>query len=598
MTRRLLWRALAGWAAFTAVGCLVVHLWSSIDQGPMPSEEAGQWALAALEAARVGSGAPPAPDDARSFEAAGPVVVLAWSEGRLVGRHVGGADLDETVEAAAAAFAEDEYVTGLEGWSAPPDDPRAVSYTLSIHRGDGPIWLGVPYVENLGVVPLHEGLQVSVGDETAYLTPQELLAGGFYDEGVPTPLPDLTFGVPVERLVDRLARELGAGMDDVDSVRRFRAGSITPSEWPLQTEVTAESLRAAAIDGARFLLRHQRPDGSYTYTYDGRTGRPKPAGYNMPRHAGTTFYLAQVARIADMPEAREGALRALRWLRRHIRRCGAPDRMCVVQGNSAEMGSSALAALAAAEVLAGGDDPRTRELLDGLTAFIRSMQREDGELMHDFDVEAQEPIDVQYLYYSGEAAYALLRAHAVTGDERDLEVARKLMKHLTGAGWDFLGSRYYYGEEHWTCIAAAEASDRIDMPEALDFCERWAGFNREVQYREGETPWPSSGGYGVGPLLVPRLTPVASRTEAFISTYEMAERAGHDTVELRAQVERGLGMLLRYRWDPGPTHLLADPLEAHGGIPGSPVELEVRNDYVQHACSAMIRWSEILDRED
>src|SRR5690606_26109639 len=129
------------------------------------------------------------------------------------------------------------------------------------------------------------------------------------------------------------------------------------------------------------------------------------------------------------------------------------------------------------------------------------MQREDGEMMHEYDLRTDRPVDVQHLHYSGETAFALLRAHAVTGDERALAVARKLMRHLTGAGWDFLGSRYYYGEEHWTCIAAAEASDRIEMPEALDFCERWAGFNREVQYREGETPWPASGAYGVGPLV-------------------------------------------------------------------------------------------------
>ena len=50
---------------------------------------------------------------------------------------------------------------------------------------------------------------------------------------------------------------------------------------------------------------------------------------------------------------------------------------------------------------------------------------------------------------------------------------------------------------------------------------------------------------------------------------------------LQRQIERALGMLLRYRWDPGPTHLLADAAAAHGGMPGSPTELLVRNDFVQ-----------------
>ena len=272
-----------------------------------------------------------------------------------------------------------------------------------------------------------------------------------------------------------------------------------------------------------------------------------------------------------------------------------PDRngASAERGSSiAGLGSTALAVVALAEFSRATGLDTYDELATRLTNWILFMQRPDGSFAHIYDVKkAAKDEKRQMLYFSGEAALALARMYEVHEQPRYLDATERALDNLV-SWYDFVLGAFFYGEEHWTCIAAAEASDRIDMPEALDFCERWAGFNNEVQYREGETPWPSSGGYGVGPLLVPRLTPVASRTEAFISTYEMAHRAGHDTAELRAQVERGLGMLLRYRWDPGPTHLLADPLEAHGGIPGSPVELEVRNDYVQHACSAMIRWSD------
>ena len=113
------------------------------------------------------------------------------------------------------------------------------------------------------------------------------------------------------------------------------------------------------------------------------------------------------------------------------------DRLCVGQGNHVDLGSSALAALAAAEYLAGGDDPEVYRDLEGLTAFLRSMQRADGEFMHEYDVASQAPIDVQHLYYSGEAAFALLRAHAVLGRAEDLRVATAAMGHLTGAAWDF-----------------------------------------------------------------------------------------------------------------------------------------------------------------
>ncbi|NOY89808.1 MAG: hypothetical protein GXP55_01270 [Deltaproteobacteria bacterium] len=204
---------------------------------------------------------------------------------------------------------------------------------------------------------------------------------------------------------------------------------------------------------------------------------------------------------------------------------------------------------------------------------------------------------MQYLYYSGEAAYALLLAYDALGDTRDLEAARRVMAHLTGSGWDFLGSRYYYGAEHWTCIAAGVGRDDVHSPEALDFCGRWADWNQHLQYGEGETPWPVAGAFGVSPLIAPRFTPVGSRSEAFIFTYRLFQARGRDTRELRAMIERGMANLMRWQWRPGPTQLFADPAGAEGGFPGSPLELMVRNDFVQHAGSALLAWVEVLREE-
>jgi hypothetical protein len=134
----------------------------------------------------------------------------------------------------------------------------------------------------------------------------------------------------------------------------------------------------------------------------------------------------------------------------------------------------------------------------------------------------------------------------------------------------------------------------VDTREALDFCRRWAEWNRQLQYQRGETPWPIDGAYGAGNIVLPRLTPVGSRTEAFVSTYELAAKNGVRDDDLRPEIERGLAVLLRYQWNPGPTWLLADPLASLGGIPGSPADLAVRDDYLQHAGSAMVRWAAVL----
>ncbi len=588
MTRRKLVLAVLGWAALTVFCALTIRAVTRIEPAAMPEQPMADWALERLEAERLGTDAPSAPG---SYTAEGPIVVTAWGRGGILGRHVGDSDLVATVNGAAADFAE--TLRADPDWQPQADPP--IRFTVEIALGEARLLPAIPYLRELSLVPRHEGLIVRAGGEQALVTPQELLAYGAYDSGIPTPVPDLGLGAPVDALIGRLARDLGREPDEV-TARRIRMAALAPAEYPKEPEVTEESLRRASVEGAEFLLRHQHIDGAWTYVYDGSTGRDRPAGYNIPRHSGTTYFVAQVDRYIGMPEAREGALRALRWIQRHrIGRCG--DNPCVVDRGRVDVGSAALTVVAATEVLAKEDDPLARRLAEGLTGFLRAQQREDGELMHEYDLRAQEPIDVQHMYYSGEAAFALLKAHEVLGDERDLQAAEKLMAHLTGAGWDFLGSRYYYGEEHWTCIAAGEARGRIDIPEALDFCRRWYEWNDELQYRSDATPWPVEGAFGVGPVVVPRLTPVGSRTEAFVGTYLLMDHEGMDTAGVRAVVERGLGQLLRWRWAPGPTHFFADPAGARGGVPGSPVDLTSRNDFVQHAGSAWIRWAEVLREE-
>lgn len=571
-----------------------------IDESAAPDAVASRWALAHLEAMRLRTPSSGAPPSARTYR--GTILVTAWHRGAPVARHVEeGNSLEDAVMHAARHFASDARVMEPEGLLA--DDDARARFTVECVLGEGPILPAIPYVHELGLVPLREGLLGRIEGRAAYLTPEDLRAQRSYGSGVVTPMPELTLGVPMDALIEQLATQLETDRSRLEArgeVRRFRSWTIAEATYPdpraTGALVTEENLRAASLEAAGFLLRHQDADGSWTYVYDAARNGPVAEPYNLPRHAGTTYFVAQVDRLHGMPEAREAALRALRWIERlALRNCGAG--LCIEWDGRVEVGSAALAVIAAAEVHAKEPDPLTHRLIAGLTAFLRAQQRADGELMHEYDLAAGRPIDVQHMYYSGEAALALLRAHAALGDERDLAAARRLMAHLTGAGWSFLGSRYYYGEEHWTCIAAGEARGRADSDEALDFCTRWLEWNELLQYREGETPWNVEGGYGVGPLIVPRLTMVGSRTEAFINTYRLLQHHGRDTSKARAIVERGLGQLLRWRWAPGPTHLMTSPFGASGGMPGSPVDLTSRNDFVQHAGSAFIRWGEVLRSE-
>jgi hypothetical protein len=409
------------------------------------------------------------------------------------------------------------------------------------------------------------------------------------------PIPDLSFGTELPPLLDELGRVLG---DPAASVSRV---VLTPlAAASLEQPITREAALDAARRHAEFILRHQSPEGRYAYVYDARRDRLRAAaGYSLTRHAGTSFFLAQAARVLDMPEAREGALRALDFVQREaLTRCGAPERMCAIWGEDVEIGASALGALASAELLRSGDEPRVRELLRGLLAFLRSQQRADGELMHEYDRRTNKPIDVQRMYYSGESALALWAGYEILGDPRDKTAARRLMTHLTGAGWSFFGARYFYGEEHWTCQAVGRAAPHMDVSNALEFCLRWGGFQQRLQYGPGETPWPVTGALGVGPLLLPRVTLAASRVEALVPIYRLQRERGRRDEPLAQMLERSVGLLLRSRWDPRETHLFARPAAAMGGMPNTPAELTSRADMVQHAGSALLAWAELHTQAD
>jgi hypothetical protein len=283
-----------------------------------------------------------------------------------------------------------------------------------------------------------------------------------------------------------------------------------------------------------------------------------------------------------------------------VSRCG--DGACIGSDSRVDLGSSALGLLAFVEITRTGLDPTYGNLVQELARFLRSQQRPDGEFMHEYDLTQARPVDIQYVYYSGEATLALARTYALARDPADLAAATRGLAHIVGPAWRFFGDRYYFGEEHWTCQAMADLWTYAKNPQALDFCVRWQAFNRRLQYREGETPYDAAGGIGVGPFAAPRMTPAASRCEAGVATLDVLRREHISSLDpsardLEAQQRRALGLLVRHQLRPGPVAILANPERVYGAIPGSEVDLALRIDYAQHAGSAMLRWIDLEARD-
>ncbi len=548
MSLRALARLLLGYGLVLLVACIGIHGWVSLRALPVSEQR---------------------------------VVESRWDRGTRVQRRV----VEAGKRGAPRAEAPGSSVTGVE----------------EVVVAEGPLSLS-PLTFPFALVPGRDGLVVEIDGKTAWVTADDLLASQAYDHASTFLDPSLGFGTHQPTVMQKLSGELGMAPAVIQArgrARRVRFERHVVGETPAP-RITAATLDRALVtdavhEAASFIARGVDGDGRYRYIVDAVTNQTI-GGYNWPRHAGTTYFLAQAAALVDDTAIRAACLRAAARLRDEmIKDCG--EHRCVADGPDADVGSSALALVAFVEIVRTNLDGSYRVAAGQLADFLRSQQRPDGELMHLYDRTARKPVDVQFLYYTGEASLALARAHRISNDDRDRVAASRALAHLAGRGWSFFGSRYYFSEEHWTCQAVADLWDRAPDREALAFCLRWHEYQRRLQHGPGDSPFDAEGAFSFGPFITPRTTPASSRGEAAGAALDVLRRdPGAGTAETAAllddELRRAIAFVLRAQLRPGPRHLFARADDMRGGIPGSAVDLQLRIDYVQHAGSMMIRWLE------
>jgi len=554
---------------------------------------------------------------------AAPVAVTVWSRGRSIARVDGtGTTPCAAIEDAARSLRPLPQLRALA-----PDVRVAARIQVDLVRGHAPLgagyWLfaklAVPgTADMLAINSGIEGIGADVDGRTVMLLPHELIASKLLATKRPSDdMPDFAMGVDLKRIGSLLAARAGARTPvPLDRMWRFRTDSFVEAPdhtrplplvrgVPPAPPLTAQALRDAALAGARYLVNHLSPSGRFIYEHDLASGRktdPEHGDYSMPRHGGTTYFLAQVYRITKAPWLREPIERAIAHLVQLLGqgRCAGtlPDGTpfdCVLDRNDkvAALGSTALVVVALAEYQRATGDARYLPIATKLAAWLRFMQRPDGSFRHRYDPITHQPDEnAQELYYSGEAALALARMYVITNDRAYADAAARGIDWLVDF-YDFFLGGFFYGEEHWTCIAAEAIWPTVQRPKYDDFCRGYGAFLREQQPELGEMPDEDdlAGSYNVSPFVAPYNTPTGSRTEAMLSAYALGEHHGDPDPEIRAQIRAALQYALGQQLSPD--NDFASVGDVDGGMPASPVERSVRIDYVQHVCSAMIRASEM-----
>ena len=348
-------------------------------------------------------------------------------------------------------------------------------------------------------------------------------------------------------------------------------------------EVLPDRLSGSALQAAAWLLRHQRPDGSFAYEYappgDGKEGGWTPYD-QLVRQCGCAWAIAMVARLTRDRRIGEAAATAISGiLERHLRRDG-PGRLFYLQDmyGEAKLGAPPLLLLAITEL--GPSLRIPRETVDQLTASLLAVQAPDGHFgtrARGMELEGSET------YYAGQIVLALARLFGVRKRPRLRSAVQRALKHY---------------QSRWQNEDERDLSFTTWMIQACDQRHALDGDELSRNYAYEMADWALEEQHGAdspNPLWVGAFqnTPgigTAAYSEGIASALSIAQRAGDDDRADRYRTALLLSMrfLLSLSLD-GPEHALVGGPEHVGAVRSALHRSGLRCDNAQHYLMSMLR---------
>ena len=455
------------------------------------------------------------------------------------------------------------------------------------------------------------------GGGNSWLLPSELLERGLYDRK------KKGFG---RSQVLKLLRERNGGLGDLPTefpyeefqtiawVERDRPDQAPPGvvrlyrthpwEFP---EATPDVLLQRTVWAADYLVSSISEQGKIRYSYDVVDDRDSRS-YNLLRHGGTTYSILQAYDRTKYEPYLLASKAAMQYLFEHMasdRRTGPwlpedhpsfGDSLFIVSNPTRDapdglikLGGAGLALVMIDQyVEATGDVETYRDKAQDLARFIVASQKQDGEFVYFPPRTPGGPVTStdDSPYYPGEAILGLVRLHSWDRNPLWLETA------VRGADWlidvrDAGKGASDLANDHWLMLALSYLYEYTGDPRYVDhsiaLCRAV-----EHQYDKNEKYWADYPDYKGGYYNPPRSTPAATRGEglgAVLDTCRLAKRDCDWIEDLLVDTARH-EMLSQY--DPDMTWWMKNRPKAFGGWNGGLLDMDVRNDFVQHNMSSLL----------
>ena len=401
---------------------------------------------------------------------------------------------------------------------------------------------------------------------------------------------------------------------EVASGEVFRLYRLHPYEF---ADATPEVMLQRMVWASDYLMSSISADGKIRYRYKTVSDKDS-SSYNLLRHGGTTYSLLQVYDRTRFEPYLRASVQAMHYLFDNCdsdqrtgpwfsadhpdfgdslyivspATAGAPDGMV-------KLGGAGLALVMIDQyVEATGDTETYREQAMGLARFLVASQKQDGEFIYYPPRFPGGPLTSHddSPYYPGEAIFGLVRLYSwdrnplwletgVRGadwliDERD---AGKGPSSLANDHWLMLGLSYLY----------LYTEDSRYLDHSLALCRAV-----EHQYRKNEKHWAEFPDFRGGYYNPPRSTPAATRGEGLGAVLETCHLAGQDCGWIEELLEETVRHEMLSQYDPDMSFWMRNPTLAFGGWNGGLLDMDVRNDFVQHNMSSVLGLERVQRRSE
>ena len=341
-------------------------------------------------------------------------------------------------------------------------------------------------------------------------------------------------------------------------------------------ETIMESLKLAGD----YLMNHIRSNGKWDYEYNASSGESN-SGYNLLRHAGTTYALSLIFKYGHHTDHYNGTLRTLNYmLSRTMRyeRIEGVEIATLTFGTYTKLGGPALALMCILEVKSFAPELAYDREMEAYKNFILKMQKPNGSFQCFYGDKEDEHSD----YYPGEALLALATYHRMTGDEEVLDSLRSGLEYYNDYFSDGYTAYSPWATEPIAYLHSLEGGEDLVLKanSMANSCKKG-----QVVHAWGLDP------FYIGAFSSNPRASTASRIESVCDAYLLALRNNdiNNMTRYYSSMNLCAGFLMRFQIGEDLASTLPDSERSLGGIPNSSDDLTIRIDNVQHTAIVLTK---------